>query len=211
MRPRLIIFDLDGTLVNAYPAIIRSFNAALRAFGYPPRLPSLIRRAVGRGDTSLLKPYVRKEDLPRVLNFYRRHHARALLTGAKPFASTRRILAYLARQGYILAIASNRPARFTRILLKHLALAERFRFVLCADKIRYRKPHPQILRILLEKAKVDRMLALYVGDMVIDAQTGKRAGIKTIIVTTGSSSIGEIRKAGPYAIIHSIGELRQFV
>ena len=60
-RIKLIIFDLDGTLVNAYPAIVQSFNFMRRKFGWPPVGERAIRRAVGWGDRNLLRPFVKEQ------------------------------------------------------------------------------------------------------------------------------------------------------
>jgi len=62
---KLIIFDLDGTLVNAYPAIIKSFNYTMQKLGYPKQSNLNIRRAVGWGDDNLLKPFLNSKDLKK--------------------------------------------------------------------------------------------------------------------------------------------------
>jgi phosphoglycolate phosphatase-like HAD superfamily hydrolase len=74
----LAVFDLDGTLINAYPAIYHSFNFAMRKAGYPPQKEQVICRAVGWGDQNLIRPFVKPEDLERVLAVYRRDHAKSL-------------------------------------------------------------------------------------------------------------------------------------
>ncbi|MFA5090555.1 MAG: HAD family hydrolase [Candidatus Omnitrophota bacterium] len=204
---KLIIFDLDGTLVNAYPAINKSFNFTLNRLGYPRQSARVIRRAVGWGDENLLRPFIKEKDLARALSLYRRHHRRALLSSSFTFPHTRQVLAYFNKRGYRMAIASNRPTRFTRILLRHLDLKKYFGYILCADKLKYGKPHPQILRRIMQKFSFHPAQTAYVGDMIIDAQAGRRAGVKTIIVTTGSSSRKEIKKERPYRVIANIGGL----
>ena len=114
---------------------------------------------------------------------------------------------YLKEEGYYLAIASNRPTRFSGILIRHLGLKKYFDYVLCADKLRHIKPHPEILEKIMQRFKAKPTETLYIGDMTIDAQAGKRAGVKTIIVTTGSSTKLQIRKEKPYRILKRIGEL----
>ena len=76
---KLVIFDLDGTLVDAYPAIIKSFNYAMQKLGYPAQDGLIIRRAVGHGDGGLLRPFVRRQDIKPALRIYRRHHKIALV------------------------------------------------------------------------------------------------------------------------------------
>lgn len=208
---KLIIFDLDGTLVDAYPAIVNSFNYTMKRLSYPPQNNLVIRRAVGWGDANLLKPFIKREDLKRALFIYRNHHKRALLKGARLFSRTEQLLAYLRNQGYHLGIASNRPSRFSWIIIRHLRLGKYFEYVLCADRIKHGKPHPEILQRIMRRFKARPQETLYIGDMNIDAQAGRRAGIKTIIVTTGSSSKTQIKKEKPYQILKRIGELEKLL
>ena len=204
---KLIIFDLDGTLVDAYSAIIRSFNYTMQKLKISKKSDLVIRRAVGWGDEELLGPFINPGDLKKALAVYRRHHKRSLLEGSRLFPGARQILDALKKKGYKLAIASNRPTRFSWIIIRHLKLDKYFSFVLCKDRLKYGKPHPEILNRIRQKFSLKASQAIYVGDMVIDAQAGRRAGIKTVIVTTGSSTISEIKKARPYRVIPRITEL----
>lgn len=206
-KVKLVIFDLDGTLVDAYPAINASFNFAMRKFGYPARGERVIRKSVGWGDSNLLLPFVSKKDLPGAVLAYRRHHRMALLKGCRMIPYSRPLLRRLKREGYNLAVASNRPSAFSRIIIRHLGLDRYFDYMLCADKLRYGKPHPEILRRILERFSLGKEEALYVGDMAIDARAGRRSGIKTVIVTGGSSSRQEIVRERPYRVIGKIKEL----
>ncbi|HOU35675.1 MAG TPA: HAD-IA family hydrolase [Candidatus Omnitrophota bacterium] len=204
---RLIIFDLDGTLINAYPAIIDSFNFTMAAVGLPARDSITIRRAVGWGDRNLLKPFVPPKKLAAALSIYRRHHAKALVKYSRLFPGVKSLLLGLKKRSFLLAVASNRPTRFSRILLRHLGIVEYFDLVLCGDKVTYMKPHPQILRTIMARLGVPRDQTLYVGDMDVDAQTGRRAGVRTIMVPTGSSTLPELEKEHPYAIIPCVKAL----
>lgn len=207
LNTKLIIFDLDGTLLDAYPAIIRSFNYTMRKFNYPQQYALTIRRVVGWGDENLLKPFINLKDLKKALIAYRRHHKTALLRGSRLFPNVKMILSYLKDKGYKLAVASNRPTRFSLILIRHLKLTKYFDYVLCADRLKQGKPHPEIINRIMQKLSVQPEETVYIGDMAIDAQAGRRAKVKTIIVTTGSSTKGEIIKEKPYRIIRKIKEL----
>ncbi|MBM3249634.1 MAG: HAD family hydrolase [Candidatus Omnitrophica bacterium] len=204
---RLVIFDLDGTLVNAYPAIIESFNFTMQKLNYPGRDRLTIRRAVGWGDQALLEPFLKPEDLSRALALYRRHHKKALLRGARLLPGARRVPDSLKNKGYLMAVASNRPTRFSRILMRHLKLEKYFASFLCADKLKKGKPHPEILQRIMRRLSCKPQETLYVGDMAIDARAGSRAGVRTVIVTTGSSHLGEIRKERPFKVIDRISRL----
>lgn len=204
---KLVIFDLDGTLVDAYSAIEKSVNYVMKKMGYPLRDYLTIRRAVGGGDKNLLEQFVNIKDLKKALFLYRRHQKIALLKYSTLMPNARLVLRYLKGKNYKLAVASNRPTKFSQILIQHLNIAQYFDYSLCADKLKFGKPHPEILLKIMQRLRVKRTQSLYVGDMAMDAQAGKRSGVKTIIVTTGSSTISEIKKASPQRVIHNLSAL----
>jgi len=201
---KLVIFDLDGTLVDAYAAIYRSFNYALKKTGLKPKPSLTIRRAVGWGDRQLLSPFVPEASLDKALALYRAHHQKALIRYSCLFPCVKSMLRRLKAKGYKLAVASNRPTKFSLMLIKHLKIKKYFDYVLCADTLKQGKPHPEILHRILKKFSLLPGQALYVGDMTLDAQAGRRAGVRAVIVTTGSSSVKEIKKEKPYMIIRRV-------
>jgi phosphoglycolate phosphatase len=204
---KLVIFDLDGTLVDAYKAVAWSLNHALVHMGYPPVDAYTIKRTVGRGDRHLLGNFIAADDLDKALSIYRQHHARALKTGTSFLPGAKKLLEELKARGYTLAIASNRPTRFTHIILKHLCIQGLFDYVLCGDKLERPKPAADILEQILTRFSVIAGEALYVGDMTIDVQTGRAAGVKTVAVLTGSSTAEEIDEIKPFKVIHDVYEV----
>ncbi len=206
---KLIIFDLDGTLVDAYGGIESSFNYVMRALGLKIQSAASIRRAVGWGDVFLLAPYVPKQDLARALSLYRKHHKHSLLKHSRLYPHAGALLRRLKAEGYKLAVASNRPTEFSLILLRHLRILNYFDYVLCADKLKHGKPSPGILNKIIKRFNLKKSQVLYVGDMAIDAQAGRRAKVNTVIVTGGSSSRLEIKKEEPFKVISRIDKLSQ--
>ncbi|HNW39457.1 MAG TPA: HAD family hydrolase [Candidatus Omnitrophota bacterium] len=204
---KLIIFDLDGTLVDAYGAISESFNYVMCRLGLKPQSAKVVRSLVGWGDINLLKPYVPAQGLKQALNLYRAHHRHSLIKYTYLYPGARALLAGLKKKGYKLAVASNRPSKFSRILLRHLKIGIFFDYVLCADQSGHGKPHPEMLNKIVKRFAVKKSQALYVGDMAIDAQAGRRAKINTLIVTSGSSSRAEIEKEQPFKIFPAINRL----
>ena len=154
---KLVIFDLDGTLVNAYPAVSRSVNYTLKSLGFAPRSHTEIKRSVGSGDRKLMVHFVGEKLADKALAIYRPHHIKALKQGAvKLLPGALGILKFLKGKGYKLAIASNRPTKFTRIILKVLGLLRFFDVVLCADKVDRPKPYPDILWAIAKRLSLDK-------------------------------------------------------
>lgn len=204
MPIKLIIFDLDGTLIDAYAAIIDSFNYTMHKLSLPERSSSMIKKAVGWGDENLLKPFVHDRFLTKALNIYRLHHKVSLIKKSKLIPYAKNLLVYLKQKNIKLTVASNRPTKFSLILLKHLRIKNYFDYILCADKLKFRKPHPLILNRIIKKIGASKDETLYLADMALDAMAGKRADIKTIIVLGGSSSKIEIEKEGPFKIVRNL-------
>lgn len=200
----LIIFDLDGTLIDAYRAVEQSLNYTMTRLGFPTLDAETIKRTVGWGDRHLVEKFSGKDRIAKAIVIYRRHHKDSLRKGTKLLPGARRILNYLKRRHYRLAVASNRPLRYSRIVLDILDIRKYFDYILCGDKIERPKPHPDILKLILKKFSLMPQQALYVGDMVIDIEAGKRAGIKTVAVLTGSSRKDEIVSCHPYKVVSQV-------
>ena len=206
MTKKLFIFDLDGTLINAYPAIIESMNFTLRRMNHPEAEPERIIRAVGMGNDGLMKKFFSDQEVPEARQIYREHHRVNLAGKISLLPGALALLRNLKAKGKLLAVASNRPAETASLLLKILEIEVYFDRVLTGEEVRQPKPAPDILIALLDYFQVSREEAVYVGDMDIDAETGAAAGAKTVIVVTGSSTRKEIEAAKPCLIIDSLND-----
>lgn len=204
---KAVIFDLDGTLIDAYKAIIESFNFTMSKIDHPKQKSGIIRRAVGWGDENLLRPFVKEKDLKKALGIYRKHHRQSLIEYSRLLPGAALLLKTLRKKGYKLAVASNRPTKYSDILLRHLDIKQYFHYILCGDKLKQGKPHPEILYRIIDKFGVLKKEAIYVGDMTVDAQAGRNAGVRSIIVTTGSSSRREIMAERPFRMISRVSSL----
>ena len=211
MNIRLVIFDLDGTLMNAYPAVRRSVNHVMKYFGHPPVSHAVIKRTVGWGDRHLLQSFIGDQDLDAALAVYRRHHAAALRKDTELLPGALKILRYLRSRGVRIAVASNRPTRFSLIAIRHLKIRKFLDRVLCADKVKRPKPAPDILREILKRSSLRPGQALYVGDMQIDINTGRSARVKTVAVATGSNTKSELRALKPYAVVDHVYAVKKIL
>jgi len=210
---KLIIFDLDGTLVNAYPAVSQSVNYTLNSLGFARRSYADIKRSVGSGDRKLLIHFVGTRLADQALAIYRPHHTKALEAqrAVKLLPGAWGVLKFSKGKGYNLAIASNRPTKFTRIILKVLGVWQFFDVVLCADKAGRPKPYPDILWAIAKRLSLDISEVLYVGDMTIDVNCAHRAGVRMVAVATGSSSKKELKDLKPWRIIDKINQLKKII
>ena len=210
---KLVIFDLDGTLVNAYPAVASSINHTLKRMGSLPRSAAVIKSSVGWGDRHLLEGFLGRDKAVKALKIYRKHHVGAIKAknGVKFLPGAKAILAALKNNGCRLAIASNRPTKYTLLILRTLGARSCFDMVLCADKAKRPKPHPDMLIQILSTFKVKRRDALYVGDMTIDVHTGRRAGVRTVAVSTGSCTPAQLKQLKPWQIIDKMSRLKTII
>jgi len=206
---KLIIFDLDGTIVDAYDAIIDSFNYMMKKLHLPAIDPTTIRRAVGWGDVKLLSPFLHNKIVKKALRIYRPHHKISLLKKSHPIPGAKNILKYLKKKGYKIAVASNRPSEFSKILIRHLKIDKFFDYVLCADQIKKAKPNPEIINKIMKLFSISRRQTVYVGDMTVDIQAAKAAKVKSIAVLTGSSSKKEIKAKKPDYIFKNITYIKK--
>jgi HAD superfamily hydrolase (TIGR01509 family) len=126
-------------------------------------------------------------------------------------AGVRGLLRRLKARGYKLAVASNRPTSFSYLLLRHLKLRKYFNYVLCADRLKRGKPHPEIIRRILERFSLQPGEALLVGDMVVDILAGRRAGVKTALVCGGSSPLEEAKSHKPDFILRKVSSLLRMI
>ncbi len=211
MKTKLVIFDLDGTLINAYPAVYRSVNFTVKKFGFAPITHQTIKRTVGWGDRHLLHSFIGDKNLSAALKVYRRHHAIALRQDTKLLPGALKILQYLKSNGFKIAVASNRPTKFSHIVLRYLKIYSFFDEILCGDKVARPKPSPDILKAILKKLDVVASQALYVGDMGIDILAGRRARVKTIAVSTGSSAAKELTALKPFAVTRNVFAVKKFL
>lgn len=208
IKKRLYIFDLDGTLADAYRAIEKSLNFTLDKLRLTKVTYKEAKSKVGKGDRIFMETFFPAQSLEKALKIYRAHHKVALKSYSRLRPHAKELLRRLKRKRKITAIASNRPSYFTNLILKSLGIKRYFDAVLCADEIKSNKPNPKILNILMKKFKVAKKETVFIGDMDIDLETAKRANVDSIFVKGGSS---QPKVAGKYKNAKVISSLKQIV
>ncbi len=178
-----------------------------RLLGFPFWSPDETRRRVGRGLAVLMEEAVGPERRDEAVRLFREHYGRTgpeattLLPGAEEV--TRR----LREKGVRMAVASNKPAVFSRQILSHLGLADRFGVIHGPDDGFPPKPAPHMVFLALSHLGVKAADALYVGDMPLDVLTARAAGLPIAAVSTGSSTREELLAAGPDIVLDGLPDV----
>lgn len=211
---RLLIFDLDGTLIDSKLDLALSVNATLRHLGRRPLEEETIFSYVGQGAPTLIRRVVGEEASPeevaRGLEFFLAHYREHKLDHTRLYPGTRETLQRLANGHGVppraLAVLTNKPERVSREILTGLGVAEMFRFIYGGNTFETKKPDPLGLRTLLENTGVPPRATMIVGDSDVDIQTGVNAGVWTCGVTYGFGSL-QLDVNPPDLLIDSLPEL----
>jgi phosphoglycolate phosphatase len=204
---RAVLFDFDGTLGDSYPAITASVNHVRSLHGLPPLPEAEVRRHVGRGPDYLFRHTVPGGDLQADTAAYRAHHPSVLRGGTRLMPGAADALRALHERGLKLGVCSNKPVDFTRELLSYLGVAAYLDVVLGPEDVARPKPAPDMLLAALPRLGVAANEALYVGDMTVDVETARAAGVRVWIVPTGSDTPEAVAHARPDRTLHDLSEL----
>ena len=209
-RVDLVVFDLDGTLIDSAGDLARSVNAALErlAPGTPPVPLDRVRTFIGDGAAMLVSRTLgaagvsvsTEEALPVFLDCYQTR----LLDTTVLYAGVLESLDALDDR--TLAVLTNKPGDMSRRILDGLGVAGRFARICGAGDVPAKKPDPAGLRMILEETGISPEAAVLVGDSAIDVRTGRAAGVRTVGVTYGLDPAG-LEAMAPDVLIADLREL----
>jgi phosphoglycolate phosphatase len=208
----LIIFDLDGTLIDSAPDLAASLNHTLERLGLPTYDEATIRRWVGNGAQMLVKRALCGCDEPRdvderlfqkALPLFLEHYEGHLCERTALYPGVRETLAAL-RPKKRLAVATNKPERFVRPILEALGI-DIFDMVVGGDTVGAKKPDPAMLRYITEHFGTRD--ALMVGDSANDILAAKAAAIPCAALANGYNQGVDLATLGPDYLLQEITEL----
>ncbi len=212
MPTRAVLLDFDGTLADSFGAITASTNHVRRAYGLPDLPEQEVRRHVGLGLAHLMADLVPNAPVDAAVALYREHHLTVMLTGTKLLPGVADTLATLSRRGYRMAVCSNKRAEFTRSLVDHLGLRPTVADVLGPDDVGGRaKPDPAMLLEALRRLGDSPAGGVYVGDMAVDVQAGRAAGLPVWLVLGGAADRDAAEQAGPDRVLDSFAGLMRLL
>ena len=186
---RLLVFDLDGTLIDSRRDLADSANALIEERGGTPLPVDEIAAMVGEGAALLVRraltaASVRRQDLPAALQRFLELYDERLLVHTRLYDGTFEALATLAAQ-VPLALLTNKPQHPTERILEGLEIRQFFRWVIGGDTAHGRKPDPAGLIHLMRQADAAPAASTMVGDSAIDLRTARAAGIRACLVRYG--------------------------
>ena len=208
---RAVVFDLDGTLIDSYEAIAASVNHVRAVRRLPPLSSAEVRRHVGRGAEHLLRETVPDGKVVEDVRLYKEHHPSVMGALTHLLPNVKETLQCLHAHGLALAVCSNKPVVFSRELLEGLGLSGLFQTIVGPEDAPRPKPAPDMLQEVVKRLGLPSNQVLYVGDMVIDVDTARSAGIAVWAVPTGSEDLARLEQAKPDRLLHSFSELQELV
>jgi phosphoglycolate phosphatase len=192
MPSRVVVLDLDGTLVDSAPDLVATLNVVFARIGLPGVAYVEARNMVGGGARKMIERGLAAErrslaaaEIDQLVRDFIEHYAAHIADRSQPFVGLEAALDRLAQGGCRLAVCTNKLEWLARRLLDALGLTQRFAAVCGADTFRLQKPDPELLRRTIMRAGGLPGGAVMVGDSISDIAMGKAAGVPVIAVSYG--------------------------
>ncbi|WP_455365508.1 HAD-IA family hydrolase [Kaarinaea lacus] len=203
----LVIFDWDGTLIDSQANIVQCLQWMIDDLNLPARTANQLSNIIGLGlyealDT--LFPEYDSQAYQEMVDRYRYHFLSS--EPSQPFPGADEVLAELANNRYLLAVATGKGRRGLDKALDHSGFRQWFHATRCADETRS-KPHPQMLEEILDELGVEPERAVMIGDTEYDLQMAKSAGVHAVGVSYGVHDIDRLQQCEPIAILDEIRTL----
>ena len=199
-RFRTVLFDLDGTLVDAFPTIHRAYVHTLPQFGFPAPTAEQVRRAVGGGLEKAMSHFVPPGLVAAACRVHVAFTEKILLEDPVLYPGARELVSALRAQGVKTAVLTNKIGDHARAVLAHLGLAAELDLILGARDCPWRKPAAEFTAEALQRLGGDRATACLIGDSPFDLATARNAGCPCFCVTTGTHDEAALRAAGATAV-----------
>jgi phosphoglycolate phosphatase len=193
---RIVVFDLDGTLVDTAPDLINALNFVLDREGLPPVPLASARNMIGAGARKLIERGLELDgraagvaDIARLTSDFIDYYAAHIADTSRPFEGLESALDDLQALGYRFAVCTNKLEWLSKLLLDRLGLSSRFSAICGADTFGVSKPDPAILRQTIARAGGQLSHAIMVGDAGPDVGVARRAGVPVIGVEFGYTDV----------------------
>lgn len=214
MRYRLVVFDLDGTILYTLQDLADSVNYSLQKKGFPSRTIEEVRNFVGNGIRKLIEravpPGTEDDVIEEIFQTFTEHYKSHCADNTKPYDGIIDLLRELRENGIITAVVSNKADYGVQKLCAKY-FPGLFDFVVGEREGIRRKPCPDSLLAVVEKFGVELKETVYVGDSDVDLQTAANAGVDIIPVGWGFRDEQFLRKNGAKFVIHRPDEVFKYI
>lgn len=211
---KLLIFDLDGTLIDSQLDLAHSVNAARGHLGLGPLDLSLISTYVGHGAPVLIRKALGGEttdtEVAQALEFFLEHYREHALDTTRLYPGVQESLHRLHAAGKRLAVLTNKPVAVSRAIIEGLSLAPLFFQVYGGNSFPAKKPDPAGVRQLMNEAGVTRDRTMMVGDTAVDVETARNSGVRACGVTYGFDR-ESLHRVPPDLLVDRMEELADWV
>jgi phosphoglycolate phosphatase len=184
----LLIFDLDGTLIDSKRDLADSVNATRRWAGLDPLPDQIVSSYVGNGAPVLIRrafPDANEAELAGFLRYFLDYYREHMLDATTLYPGVREALDRLHSSDVPMAVLTNKPVRFSMRLIEGLGLEMHFFRVYGGNSFEEKKPHPRGINLLVEESGADRARTVMVGDSAVDVRTARNAGVRACGVSWG--------------------------
>ena len=204
----LLIYDLDGTLIDSRPDIVTASNRTLSDLDLPPKTAAQVSESIGRGVQNLVRGLIGTQNESKfeaALKCYKRHYAACLLDQTALYPEVREVLdAFKSKKQVVI---SNKPHEFSVQILKGLGVLDYFEIVIGGDSVHTKKPSPESIFHVLNELNITPEKSAMIGDSAIDVETGRNAKVTTCAVTYGYGDQTELRQSKPEFLIDRFGRV----
>ena len=215
IRPKMVLIDVDGTLVDSVPDLAYCVDEMMKQLGMPVHGEAKVREWVGNGVERLTRralvgqlegepdQALFEKAYPIFMDLYAENTSKRSVL----YPGVKEGITYLKSEGYMLGCVTNKAAQFTIPLLKDLGVHDDFEIIVSGDTLPKKKPDPMPLLHVAEHFGVSPAESTMVGDSVSDVKAARAAGFQIICMSYGYNHGMDIRDANPDAVIDSMAEL----
>ncbi len=221
LNKKVILFDLDGTLIDSVPDLASAVNYTLKTLDRKEYKEDEIRTWVGNGAETLVKrALLGKSDISenidnelfqKALTIFLKYYKNNLSIHTKSYDGVHKTLEELYNQGYILTIATNKPYEFILPILKALKINHFFKLCVGAGSVEKKKPDPMMLTFICDKLEMAISDCIMIGDSKNDIISSNTIGMENIGVTYGYNYSENISTYNPNAIVDNFCDISKLM
>jgi pyrophosphatase PpaX len=210
---KLIIYDLDGVLVDTNPAINASILHALDELDLEYDIDKIMEQ-MGTPLNLIFKDVFKEEDqskIPEAVNIYRKYYSETGKDAIRVQDNVCDTLRYFSEKGLKQCIASNSSRKLMEPILEKIGIMAHIDFFMGVEDIEKPKPDPSIIEAIMERTGTSKRETVFIDDSSTGLGAGKKAGIHTVGITTGVHTTKHIMSVDPEFILTNISQLMQII